>query len=201
MTLPTLSEAKSTANLVKRRFNMPNAAFGVDGKLFPLGSKPRFKKKPSDEEPKAQHFWNYKRGYCLNAMIVGDGKYFRDIEFDCGSANDAGIYNKSNFKVLLHNEYRSYLCLGDSAYELTKNLITPFSQKSCKQKDRESRKRRAFNRNHSAARSYMTENMSARLSMKFPVIHDLRYRLEFNHSAARSYMTENMFARLSMKFP
>ncbi len=54
-----------------------NAAFGVDGKLFPLGSKPRFKKKPSDEEPKAQHFWNYKRGYCLNAMIVGDGKYFR----------------------------------------------------------------------------------------------------------------------------
>ena len=134
---------------------MPNAACGVDGKLFPLGSMPRFEKEPSDEEPKAQHFWNYKRGYCLNAKIVGDGKYFRDIEFDCGSANDEGIiYNKSNFKVLLHNEYRSYLCLGDSAYKLTKNLISPFSQKSCKQKDRESRKRRVFNRNHFAARSY-----------------------------------------------
>ena len=57
-----------------------------------------------------------------------DGKYFRDVDFAPESVNDAGMYNGSNIKVLQHYEYRSYVCLGDSAYELSKNLITPFSE-------------------------------------------------------------------------
>ena len=50
---------------------------GIDGKLFFFNQELRFQNPPKDDEPKAQHYWNHKKGYSLNAMIVGDGRYFR----------------------------------------------------------------------------------------------------------------------------
>ncbi len=50
---------------------------GIDGKLFYFKQMPRFQNTPIVEEPKAQHYWNHKKGFTLNAIIVGDGRYFR----------------------------------------------------------------------------------------------------------------------------
>ena len=50
--------------------------------------------------------------------------------------------------IILTN-FRSYICLGDSAYELSRNLLTPYSETACN----EERLRRKFNSHHAAART------------------------------------------------
>jgi len=171
--MPTRRECARTATAMYEKFGLKSCALGIDGCLMKMKEKPRFKVPPGEGEAQGQDYWCWKGSFGLNAMIVSDDNLIRDVlAHPPGGRNDPMIYNASEFKAVWHEQYRPFVCLGDSAYALSEALITPFSYLT---KDYVEQK---FNRRHSGTRCLMTECIFGRLKRMYPVLNELRYYVE-----------------------
>jgi len=179
--MPTRHEINKLADQYNEDYGLENLPIGIDGKLFRLKDKPRFKNPPGRMDPQEQDYWSYKNTYAINGQMVCDGTYFRDVVVHSpGRMNDASIYASSQFNVEWTTNYRPFCVAGDSAYPSSVALVTPFTEREMSNDANIAAKQRDFNKRHSQIRTVQTENMFGRLVKQFPVLNQLRYFMEFN---------------------
>ena len=105
------------------RFNLPRFALAVDGVQVQFQDSPRGL--PPDKH--AHLFWCRKQFYSLNVQIVGNERYFCDL--DCswpGSKHDARVWNRSEVKQYFE-EQREFLVAADSGYPISEVVVKPYS--------------------------------------------------------------------------
>ncbi len=184
--MATAREMRETANEIQEKYGIKNFSLGVDGKIFPLSGRPRFKEAPTFLEPQGQDFWcTRKATYGINAMLITDGVLFREaVVHEPGRVHDSAVYTRSTFKTYWANASRQhgFLCAADKAYPLSRNMITPFREPEINRAltQAEKERMRLFNGKMSGARTELTECMFGRLVKMFPLLNQLRYFMKDN---------------------
>ena len=154
------------------RFNLPRFALAVDGVQVRFQDSPRGL--PPDKH--AHLFWCRKQFYSLNVQIVGNERYFCDL--DCswpGSTHDARVWNRSKVKQYFE-EQREFLVAADSGYPISEVVVKPYSTADAAQDPR----RRKFNSNLSGLRTVMSENLYGIWKKRFPILKSFRTNLELS---------------------
>ena len=170
--MPSREEMEKTSQEMLVRFNLPRFALAVDGVQVRFQDSPRGL--PHDKH--AQLFWCRKQFYSLNVQIVGNERYFCDL--DCswpGSTHDARVWNRSQVKQYLE-EQREFLVAADSGYPISEVVVKPYSTADAAQDPR----RRKFNSNLSGLRTVMSENLYGIWKKRFPILKSFRTNLELS---------------------
>ena len=114
----------------------------------------------------AQSFWSRKQSYSINALMLCNEKRILAIDADYpGSTHDNRIYRNSEIKLFV--ESSQYKCAGDSAFQLSKKMVTPYPSNQIVQRRGY---KAAFNHAHSQVRTVMSENIFRRLVRLFPTL-------------------------------
>lgn len=132
---PTREEWKKICSGFWSNWNFPNCVGAVDGKHVQIDAPPN----------SGSLYYNYKKTFSIVLMAACDYEYkFTLVDVGAyGSNNDAGVFSRSNFgQALLDGELdlpegRTRLpgsnsethCffVGDEAFQLTKNMMRPYS--------------------------------------------------------------------------
>ena len=186
MRMATTREMRETATSMEEKYGIKNMSLGVDGKIFPIMGKPRFKNPPTFMEPQGQDYWcTRKSTYGINGMLLTDGTFFREaVCHEPGRMHDSAVFANSAFKQYWANAAgnHGFLCAADKAYPLTRNIITPFREPEINRAPTQEEKdrMRLFNGKMSGARTELTECQFGRLVKMFPILNQLRYFMEEN---------------------
>ncbi len=159
--LPVRSEMREASNKILHKYGFPGAALGVDGTFVKLSQKPEESDLPAGNV--CQDFWCRKQTYALNVMVCGDPNYFiREVAIWAGSTHDARVWRSSSTKAFME-EQEEFVCLGDTAYPMSRTLMKPYADPS-------GNRQVAFNRALCGARTQMTENVIGMWKKRFPIL-------------------------------
>jgi len=117
-----------------RNWNFPNCVGAIDGKHVQINAPPN----------SGSLYYNYKKTFSMELMAACDYEYkFTLVDVGAyGSNNDAGVFSKSDFGQALfdgefnlpentrlpgNNSETPCFFVGDEAFQLTKNLMRPYS--------------------------------------------------------------------------
>ena len=164
--MPTVDQMEDTSQQMFQRFHLPRFGMAVDGVQVRFQDAPR--RLPPDKH--AQLFWCRKQFYSLNVQIVGNDRYFCDIDVSWpGSTHDARVWTRSQVKPFIEQQ-RRFLVAGDSGYPISEVLIKPFNTAEAG----DDRRKRLFNQRLSGLRTVMTENLFGIWKRRFPILKALR---------------------------
>ena len=164
--MPTVAQMEDTSVRMSERFHIPRFGMAVDGVQVRFQDAPR--RLPPDKH--AQQFWCRKQCYSLNVQVVGNDRYFYDIDVRWpGSTHDARVWNRSQVKTYIEQQ-RRFLVAADSGYPISEVVIKPYSTAEAGQ----DRRKRTFNRRLSGLRTVMSENLYGVWKRRFPILKALR---------------------------
>lgn len=139
---PTREEWIDICNGYLKDWNFPNCVGAVDGKHFWIQAPPN----------SGSLYYNYKKTFSIVLMATCDHNYkFTLVDVGSyGSNNDAGIFSRSEFGKALLNETLNLprgvaklpeseieipcFFVGDEAFQLTKNMMRPYSGRGLDEK-------------------------------------------------------------------
>ena len=170
--MPTREIMEENAREVWNKHHIYNVIGGIDGSHVRMECLTRQMPDGMDKEI----FRNRKGWYSLNVLVFGgyDHRIYDLVVNAPGSFHDSAIFRMSMMKPYIRRLYPKVQVLGDSAFALTDTVITPYS----------GRERNAdidkalFNHRHSKARLEMTEHIYGIWKKRFPIIGQLRQKLE-----------------------
>lgn len=154
--------------IVETRNEMPHCIGYVDGCEVKLSEK------PCDD---GESYFSRKQQYSIKLQAVCDYRLkIRHIVVGYpGSVHDSRIYRESSLSINLENYFNNneYI-LGDSAYQLTNTVVTPYRANAC---EATFANRAKFNRTLSKYRIRI-ENCFGALKERFGSLKELRIRLK-----------------------
>ncbi|ODM87084.1 putative nuclease HARBI1 [Orchesella cincta] len=144
-----------------------------------------FDEAPHDDK---ELYWSRKKKYCIQAQIICDiDRKIRDLFTGYpGSVHDAKAFSKSPIAIVPNKFFSAgEFIIGDSAYAISENVITPYKRGV----QGITPERKAFNR-HLSSHRVLVENTIGLLKSRFQSLKSLRIRVSKKSGHAKVYFDE-----------